>query len=138
MKVCIFIPRLNSGGAEKAAICQANALSNSNHEVTLLVLDPSNPMTPINDNVEIKSLCKRMRYAIFALPYYFFMEKPDIVISHLSVANFICCLVSVFFKNTLSIITIHNDLTYKIKKKNYGALIELIIIIAHNSRIIFG
>ena len=132
MKVCIFIPRLNSGGAEKAAICQANALSNSNHEVTLLVLDPSNPMTPINDRVEIKPLCKRMRYAIFVLPYYFFMEKPDIIVSHLSVANFICSLVSIFFKNILSIITIQNDLTYKIKKKNYSALIELLIIIVSN------
>ena len=90
MKVFIFIPRLNSGGAEKAAICQANALSNSNYEVTLLVLDPSNPMTPINNSVKIKPLCKRMRYAIFALPRYISKEKPDVIISHLSVANFIC------------------------------------------------
>ena len=73
-----------------------------------------------------------MRYAIFVLPYYFFMEKPDIIVSHLSVANFICSLVSIFFKNILSIITIQNDLTYKIKKKNYSALIELLIIIVSN------
>ena len=104
MKICIFIPKLNGGGAEKAAICQANALSNAGYKVSLLVLDPKAPMTPVNDNVKIITLCKKMRFAVLALPIYLFREKPEIIISHLSVANFICSLVSIFFKKTYSII----------------------------------
>lgn len=132
MKVCIFIPKFNGGGAEKAAICQANALSNANYDVTLLVLDPRDPMIPINSNVKINPICKRMRYLIFALPYYFFMKKPDIIISHLSVGNFICSLVSLFFKNVYSITTVQNDLTYRLQRKDYRAFIELMIVVVTN------
>ena len=128
MKITVFIPKLTGGGAEKAAICHANSLALDGHEVTLLVLNPENPMADVSENITVIRLCRRMRTALFFLPLYIKRRKPELIISHLTVPNFICSFFCMFFPNSESIITVQNDLSYQLRKTKLKPLIELFII----------
>ena len=83
MKVCIFAPNLQVGGAEKVALCLANQLVLEGYLVELLLVEAKGELLKnVSSDIQVLTLgAKRLRNAFIPLLKYFSKNSPDILIA---------------------------------------------------------
>ena len=93
----IFVSTLNFGGAERAAVTLANELSRRFERVDLIAMDPSGPLRDLlAEEVHVVDLgTSQGRRTFLKLVSYLRREKPDIVMSLLTVPTILLGLTKV-------------------------------------------
>ncbi|MBF0522033.1 MAG: glycosyltransferase [Candidatus Omnitrophica bacterium] len=101
MRVAIFIPSLDGGGAERVVVLLANELSTRGIGVDLLLVEKKGPhVDSLSRQVNVVDLAKKgVLASFFAISKYIKDNEPDFFISHLEHANIVTALVKVFSKN---------------------------------------
>ncbi|UUF62183.1 glycosyltransferase [Escherichia coli] len=103
MKIVYVITGLSMGGAENQVCLLADQLTKLGHDVTLISLDNTLEVKPINDKVKLRQLSIK-KNPISLIINYFKLRKiikkisPDVVHSHLFHANIICRLLKLTMK----------------------------------------
>lgn len=100
MKIMIFIPTLQAGGAEKVASLLANNWDNKGHDVVLCILYGGERFQKINYNIKIIALDENYSiYNKYKIPYYlrliFKKESPNVIQSFLTEYNILCLISSI-------------------------------------------
>lgn len=86
MKICIVLPSLLGGGAERLHILLASYWVQNGHEVDFILIQNQeehgmlNSLLPDNANIQVLG-CSRIRKAIFPLKNIFSKKKYDIILS---------------------------------------------------------
>lgn len=112
--IAIYLPNLNSGGAERIAVRLMNGMAERNMKIDLLLNSCQGPfLKDINSRIKIFDLgTTRTLKSIIPLIYYLRENKPDVIISHLSHANVIMILAKILANiNTRIIVVEHNTFT---------------------------
>ena len=94
--VTFLVPSLNGGGAERAIVNLASALSNNGFNIELVVLTASNQYrSEVDQKVDVVNFNqRRVIYAFPALLKYIFQRKPLHLFSimpHLNILTYIAC-----------------------------------------------
>jgi len=110
MKIALYIPTLDGGGAQRVVINLAQGLSDLNCEVTIFLnKSVGNLITSVPDSVNLKVLdTHRTLYAIPKLRKIIKSEGYDVFISFMNYVNIATLIATLFLKrNTAVIITEH-------------------------------
>ncbi|MCK5373853.1 MAG: glycosyltransferase [Alphaproteobacteria bacterium] len=122
MRISLFIPDFEEGGAQKMMVNLANSLAEKSVSVDLVVACNQGSFNNlVNTNVNVVPLdCARTLHALPKLVRYINSEKPDVIISALYHANVICLAAKCLSKKsrTKFIVTERNHLSSKIKNSN--------------------
>lgn len=123
-KICMIVPSLGGGGAERVAFHLLNNLNLKKYELTLIeTQEEGNYLEELNKNIKLKCLYrKRFRKAVFLLFLELYCYNPDIIITFSKEIAIFCCFLKKFFllKNTKLIIrevNIQSKLNKSIIKK---------------------
>lgn len=107
MKVLMFIPALNAGGAERVMVTLANYLSRKGNQILIQTMNSDESFYQVDSNVKIKGMdyafSKNMFLRILQIPFIeakraraftasVFDFKPDVVLSFLFTTNVIALL----------------------------------------------
>ncbi|WP_040717319.1 glycosyltransferase [Caenibius tardaugens] len=92
--ICIFIPSLRGGGAERVMVMLANGFAERGHRVDLVLTSAEGPyLSEVAKRVRIVDLGKRRVLAsLLPLARYLRRERPDAMLSALNYANIIAIL----------------------------------------------
>ncbi|MBU9713493.1 glycosyltransferase [Evansella tamaricis] len=122
-KIALYIPTLNGGGAERMIINLAKSFNDKGYNVELIVSKYKGPyISLLPDNLPIVDLNVSKGYmALPGLIKYLKNNKPDVILSALSLANIICLLAKQFSRvNTRVIVSERNHLSSAIRNsRNY-------------------
>lgn len=93
------MPTLTGGGAERILIKYMNALDEKKYKVSYCSLLGHGPLESlIHQNIEMTSLgARRVSSSLPRLYMYLKQHKPDLVISTVTHANFVCLALALFF-----------------------------------------
>jgi glycosyltransferase involved in cell wall biosynthesis len=107
-KICVVVPNLGEGGAERVAFHILNNLNLKKYELILIETQKNGHyLKSLNRNVIKKCFYKeRFRYSLYLLVLEIFRKKPDIIITFSKeIAIFFCFLKSILLlKNTKLIV----------------------------------
>lgn len=94
MRISIFLPSLNGGGAERIMVTLANAFSARGHRVDLVLASKRGPyLKDVSPTVRVVDLMVgRVIKALLPLARYMQQERPDAMLSAMSHANVIVLL----------------------------------------------
>ena len=109
MKIALFLPSLEGGGAERVAVNLANEFARRCVNVDLvLVSKVGSYLREVLNEVNIIDLrASRVSFSIFSLVRYIQKEKPDVVLSTLNHANIIAIIANKITRaNTNSVIRV--------------------------------
>jgi glycosyltransferase involved in cell wall biosynthesis len=92
--ICIFIPALIGGGAERVAVNLANAFTEEGREVHIVVIHGEGKYWDIlSPKVKVFNLnCQRVRFAFRPFLHYLRTEKPRSILSFLQSCNVLAIL----------------------------------------------
>ena len=133
MKICLILPNLAGGGAEKVVIALSNELVKK-HSVTIIVGDKINDYQKlISNRIKILNIDNSFKPGLInAFKFYFSVRKVfdnyDIVHSNLTTPNLLACFCKLLLHNSKFklVITEHNN--FKIRFKGFkGFLYRKII-----------
>lgn len=99
--ICIFVPSLRGGGAEKIVVTIANFLASQNYNVDLVVLTDSGAFQcEVSSSVHIINLNRsRLISAIIPLRKVLVTNKYDLVFSAMKHANILCLVAMLGFRS---------------------------------------
>ena len=129
-KICVFLPSLGGGGAERVFVTLANEFAARGHTVVLIVADSNGPQkSKIANDVTLYDLKKRrVIECVLPLRNIFKTVQPDVVLSALNHANLIAIIahylsrvnarIYVSERNTLSV-EIQNNKGFKFQCINH-------------------
>ena len=131
MKICLILPSLAGGGAEKVVIALANELSNK-YSVTILVGNSVNDYKNlISDRIKILNINYSFKPGLInGFKFYFKTRKIfidyDVVHSNLTTPNLLVCFSKLlsFKKKYKLIITEHNNFKIRFKGFLYNKIIS--------------
>ena len=129
-KIFIFIPFVNNGGAEKAAINLCNNLS-SNLKIFLIILNKKNLKKGIvHKNVTIISLRKnRLLFSFYSLGKVLVKFKPDYILSFMYANSIVSTLSKILFLSKSKLIfCIQNNPTEIIKNSKNQAYTKILFL----------
>ncbi len=102
MIITIVIPSFHGGGAEKVGINLANHYVATGHQVNILCLSPKGPYrTQISPSIKVIAINKSAKFAFPFLLAYFIRNRCDLVISVISITNFLISLVAPFINSII-------------------------------------
>ena len=122
-KIGVFIPTLNSGGAEKVAVALANEFAKQDFVIQLLVVDATGPLRKeISHKVEVVELkAKRLRHSIFGLFKYLIEQKPNALLSMTTDANLVALICNFVLGNRTRLsLSEHTDLEGSLANNSIG------------------
>lgn len=121
-KIALYIPNLNTGGAEKVFVNLANSFCSKGYNVDILLTNEEGDfLKELNPKIKVIELSsKRVLLDFFKLSRYMKAEKPDVLMSALNHCNVLAALSSVVFNfNDKTFITIHSNLSETFKESGY-------------------
>ena len=106
MRIAIFSPSLESGGAERVVVNLAQGFRRAQHEVHLVLANAHGELLPeISPQIKIINLNKnRISDCILPLARYIRSEKPDVFLSAQTHANIIASLSVLFSFHTTRLV----------------------------------
>jgi len=89
LKICIFLPSLSGGGAERVMVNLANGFAHRGFSVDLVLVKAEGVYLPlVSDRVQVIDLnCSRVLTSLSALTRYISAENPHAILSTLDHAN---------------------------------------------------
>lgn len=122
MKISIFIPSMEGGGAERVVLNIANALSQHENSSVSLILSQAKGiyLDKISSNVRIIDLqSKRTMNSLYGLVKHLKQHNPDVLISAINHANIIAVIAKLFVKKDIKLIlTQHTMLSHSVRSTN--------------------
>lgn len=118
-KICLIVPSLGEGGAERVAFHLLNNLDVKKYEMLLIQTQKEGTyISKINQKVKVSCLYKkRFREALFLLFLELKREKPNIIITFSKeIAIFCCFLKSIMFLKNTKIIVREINIQSKLNK----------------------
>lgn len=93
-RICLFLPSLKVGGAERVMVTLANGFAARGREVILVLGEGAGPFRDdVAPEVELIDLSRRhVSLALFGLARILRRRRPDVLLSALYVANFVALL----------------------------------------------
>lgn len=105
IKLLIFIPTLECGGAEKYVSRLCNNIDTTKFDITLAVLNNARPFFDINRSIEVIDLHKkRVSRSLFAIKKLIRQKQPDIVYTLVNHLNLLFAIFRWMFPRHLTII----------------------------------
>lgn len=120
-RICIFIPSLGGGGAERMMVILANEFSERGYCVDLILAKSGNTyMQLLSEKVNIINLnSSRTITSILPLAKYLYTNKPRAILSALTDANIVTILAhKISFSSARLVISERSVLSYKLKTLN--------------------
>lgn len=114
MKIALYVPSLNGGGAERIMVQLANLFSAQGHSVDLVLAKAEGPYRSlVSSAVRVVDLkCSRVAWSIFPLARYLRRECPDSMLSALGYANLAAiCAKLVSRRNVRLVVAEHSTLS---------------------------
>jgi glycosyltransferase involved in cell wall biosynthesis len=133
-EITVFMPSLESGGAERIVLKLINGLVDRGINVVLILATPYGSLhSGISPNVKIVNLNhSRTVYSIFSLANYLKKNKPPKLLSHLHRANRIALLAKIIsISNTKIFVVLHTTVSEAIKHYSFFKRIIFIITIKY-------
>lgn len=97
-KICLVIPTLQGGGAERNFIYLFRFLKRHGHDVSMLVFDLKGAfVSEVIGEDGVVNINKRGKFALVDYYRYLKSEKPDVVISTIAIANLFSGVLKLFF-----------------------------------------
>lgn len=109
--VCLFIPKLDDGGAERVFVDYANGFVERGFDVDLCFLTGGRYATELDDRVNRIELNCRLREAVIPLVKILRCRQPDILLSGLTGPNLIAAVAGRVAQIQQVWISVHNDLS---------------------------
>jgi glycosyltransferase involved in cell wall biosynthesis len=110
--VTLFIPTLAAGGAERATLNLAEAMTAKKLDVTLLVQRPEGELVKeIPENIKVESLnCSRSLFAFIPLILFLRRNRPDFFIANMGHGNIISLWARALSTTTIKIIVCQHSM----------------------------
>jgi len=120
--ICLLVPNLGGGGAERVAVNLANSLTERNIKVHLVVFKKTGDYWDLlSRNVKIFSLESRGgrgRYAIISFIKYLRKEKPESVLAFMEHANLVAIISNILIRGkALLVISEHTTISKTKRRK---------------------
>ena len=105
IKLLIFIPTLECGGAEKYVSRLCNNIDTTKFDITLAVLNNARPFYDINRSIEVIDLHKkRVSRSLFAIKKLIRQKQPDIVYTLVNHLNLLFAIFRRIFPRKMTIV----------------------------------
>ena len=118
MKLAVFIPSLEGGGAERVTVTLVNALIERGHSVDLIMPEAKGTyLKDLHSEVRVIPLGqKRVLFCIFSLAAYMRKTKPEVLLSVLNHANVVALMAKKLSGIKIRILAAeHNNLARAVK-----------------------
>lgn len=117
-RIAIFLASLRGGGAERAMLNLANALSGQGIFVDLVLVSAEGPYLPeVNEEIQVVNLnSSRVIYSAIKLVRYLRRVKPDVLLAAMTHVNIVAVIASIFSGVSMRLIlSEHTNLTKSIQ-----------------------
>lgn len=127
----VFIPSLGGGGAERVAVTLSNYFAENGVTVFLVVIDGDGVLNKeVGPKVRLHILrATRSRFAVMELAKFIRQNRPTTVLSFLTQANIVACIVHLFLRPSFRLVISERNSLLQQNSKTFAQVIQRIAMI---------